>query len=39
MSKQIKNITASIQAKLKNISRELNKPYNLIMQLYIQERL
>jgi predicted nucleotidyltransferase component of viral defense system len=30
---------ASVMAKLKNISKELNKPANLIMLLYIQERL
>ncbi|MEW6622350.1 MAG: nucleotidyl transferase AbiEii/AbiGii toxin family protein [Bacillota bacterium] len=35
----IKNIPASVMGKLKNASRKSNKPLNLIMQLYIQERL
>lgn len=34
-----KNMTASVMARLKNISKELKKPFNLTIQLYIQERL
>ena len=33
-----KNIAASVMGWLKNISRELNIPFNLAMQLYAQER-
>lgn len=33
-----KNIAASVMGRLKNISRELNIPFNLAMQLYAQER-
>ncbi len=34
-----KNIPASVMARLKNVSRDLSVPFNLVMQLYIQERL
>jgi len=33
-----KNIAASVMGRLKNISKELNIPFNLAMQLYAQER-
>lgn len=33
-----KNIAASVIGRLKNISKELNIPFNLAMQLYAQER-
>jgi predicted nucleotidyltransferase component of viral defense system len=33
-----KNLAASVMGRLKNISKELNIPYNLAMQLYAQER-
>jgi len=36
---EIKNIDASIKARLKNIAKEYKKTYNLILQLYMQERL
>jgi len=39
MSDNKKNMSASVMARLKNVSRQLNKPFNLIMQLYTQERL
>lgn len=35
----IKNFPASVIDRLKNISRELKLPFNLILQLYVQERL
>ncbi|MEC9489338.1 MAG: hypothetical protein UMU04_00185 [Halanaerobiales bacterium] len=34
-----KNLAASVLGRLKNISKELNLPYNLVMQLFVQERL
>lgn len=34
-----KNISASIMGKLKNTAKNLKLPYNLILQLYVQERL
>lgn len=34
-----KNIPASVMGRLKNIARELNIAYNLVLQLYVQERL
>ncbi|MGM0500861.1 MAG: nucleotidyl transferase AbiEii/AbiGii toxin family protein [Bacillota bacterium] len=34
-----KNLAASVLGRLKNISKELNLPYNLVMQLFAQERL
>ncbi len=33
-----KNLAASVLGRLKNISKELNIPFNLAMQLYAQER-
>ncbi|TDS32300.1 nucleotidyl transferase AbiEii/AbiGii toxin family protein [Halanaerobium congolense] len=33
-----KNIAASVMGRLRNISKELNIPFNLAMQLYAQER-
>jgi predicted nucleotidyltransferase component of viral defense system len=35
----IKNFPASVINRLKNISKELKLPFNLILQLYVQERL
>jgi hypothetical protein len=34
-----KHLAASVLGRLKNISKELNLPYNLVMQLFAQERL
>jgi hypothetical protein len=34
-----KNISASIMGKLKKTAKNLKLPYNLILQLYVQERL
>jgi len=36
---EIKNFPASVKDRLKNISKELKLPFNLILQLYVQERL
>lgn len=33
-----KNLAASVIGRLKNISKDLNIPFNLTMQLYAQER-
>lgn len=35
----IKNIDVSVKARLKNIARNQGKTFNLILQLYMQERL
>ncbi|MFN2340529.1 MAG: nucleotidyl transferase AbiEii/AbiGii toxin family protein [Halanaerobium sp.] len=34
-----KNLAASVLGRLKNISKELELPYNLVLQLFVQERL
>lgn len=39
MRNEVKNIDASIKARLKNIAKEYKKTFNLILQLYMQERL
>jgi len=39
MRNEVRNIDASVKARLKNIAKEYKKPFNLILQLYIQERL
>lgn len=39
MINEVRNIDASIKAKLKNIAKQNRKSFNLILQLYIQERL
>jgi hypothetical protein len=36
---EVRNIDASIKARLKNIAKEYKKTFNLILQLYTQERL
>jgi predicted nucleotidyltransferase component of viral defense system len=39
MRDDIKNIDVSVKARLKNIARNQGKTFNLILQLYMQERL
>lgn len=39
MRNEIRNMDASIKAKLKNIAKKYRKTFNLILQLYMQERL
>ncbi|OIP71883.1 nucleotidyl transferase AbiEii/AbiGii toxin family protein [Candidatus Infernicultor aquiphilus] len=39
MRDEVRNIDASIKARLKNIAKEHRKTFNLILQLYMQERL
>lgn len=39
MSKEIKNVAASVKSKLLNIARSQNKSFNILIQLYMQERL
>jgi len=39
MRNKARNIDASVKAKLKNIAKNHRKSFNLILQLYIQERL
>ena len=39
MRNKARNIDASVKAKLKNIAKKHRKSFNLILQLYIQERL
>ena len=39
MNDEIKNLPVSIKARILNISVKNNKNFNLILQLYIQERL
>jgi predicted DNA-binding protein len=38
MSKEVRNIPASIKERLKNISVESGKDFNQILRQYIQER-
>lgn len=38
MKDKAKNIDVSIKAKLKNIAKKYKKSFNLILQLYMQER-
>lgn len=39
MKKDIKNIPASIRARLQNIARETNRPFSEVLQYYAMERL
>ena len=39
MRNEIRNMDASVKARLKNIAKEYKKTFNLILQLYMQERL
>ena len=39
MRNEVRNMDASIKARLKNIAKEHKKTFNLILQLYMQERL
>ena len=39
MRDQVRNMDASIKARLKNIAKDYKKTFNLILQLYMQERL
>lgn len=39
MINEVRNMDASIKAKLKNIAKQNRKSFNLILQLYMQERL
>ena len=39
MRNEVRNMDASIKAKLKNIAKKCRKSFNLILQLYMQERL
>ncbi|MEA3453913.1 MAG: nucleotidyl transferase AbiEii/AbiGii toxin family protein [Candidatus Caldatribacteriota bacterium] len=39
MINEVRNIDASIKARLKNIAKQNRKSFNLILQLYMQERL
>jgi len=39
MRNEVRNMDASIKARLKNIAKEYKKTFNLILQLYMQERL
>ena len=39
MINEVRNMNASIKAKLKNIAKQNRKSFNLILQLYMQERL
>ncbi len=39
MRDEVKNMDASIKARLKNIAKEYKKTFNLILRLYMQERL
>ena len=39
MKDEVRNMDASVKARLKNIAKEYNKTFNLILQLYMQERL
>jgi len=36
---EVRNMNASVKARLKNIAKEYKKTFNLILQLYMQERL
>ena len=38
MRNEVRNMDASIKARLKNIAKEYKKTFNLILQLYMQER-
>jgi len=38
MKKEIKNIAASVRARLINIADENNRDYNALLRLYFQER-
>lgn len=39
MRNEVRNMDASVKARLKNIAKEYKKTFNLILQLYMQERL
>jgi hypothetical protein len=39
MINEVRNMDDSIKAKLKNIAKQNRKSFNLILQLYMQERL
>jgi len=39
MRNEVRNMYASIKAKLKNVAKKYRKSFNLILQLYMQERL
>lgn len=39
MRNEVRNMDASIKARLKNIAKEYKKTFNLILQIYMQERL
>lgn len=39
MSKEVKNVVASVRAKLSNIAKNEKRAFNSIMILYMQERL
>ncbi len=39
MRNEVRNMDASIKAKLKNVAKKCRKSFNLILQLYMQERL
>jgi predicted nucleotidyltransferase component of viral defense system len=39
MKNEVRNMDASVKARLKNITKEYKKTFNLILQLYMQERL
>jgi len=39
MRNEARNMDASVKARLKNIAKDYKKTFNLILQLYIQERL
>lgn len=39
MRNEVRNMDASIKAKLKNVAKKYRKSFNLILQLYMQERL
>ena len=38
MRNEVRNMDASVKARLKNIAKEYKKTFNLILQLYMQER-
>jgi predicted nucleotidyltransferase component of viral defense system len=39
MRNEVRNMDDSIKAKLKNVAKKYRKTFNLILQLYMQERL
>ena len=39
MRSEVRDMAVSVKARLKNIAKEYKKTFNLILQLYMQERL